>query len=163
MGYFLTDPARKLRTYLTVREMEPDPASYDWGMLALALEIVTAIKTLETIPVATEYGRQEAISALTSILASQGLSDKAFEAHYTLWEWQRTKFLSDARQPGLALSGSDGASPQQLSVLPEFDAEDAFAPLALESSASPQHAPDEQPVGHRNQDAPPSDVQTARP
>lgn len=69
-----------------------DLGSYQMGMMAMALEIITQIKMLEEIKVMDDFSRAEAVSALQTLLTDCGLSDPAYEMYERLNEWRALKF-----------------------------------------------------------------------
>lgn len=73
-----------------------DETSFWYGRLAMALEVVTLIKTLEDVPgtSATETGRQETIAVLQGFLKSQGFDELAYKHYDVLNEWRRLKFVA---------------------------------------------------------------------
>lgn len=88
---FMTEPAKVFKAYL--RGSRSEDRWYQYGMLAMALEIISRIKLLEDLPVTTEVGRQEAITCLQTMLTELGISDIAYEWYDILAEWRRPKFL----------------------------------------------------------------------
>lgn len=113
----MADPSKVLWQYLEATHKADTWCSrwYQFGQLAMALEICTLIKNLESIPVATEVGRQETVSALQTLLVGMGLADLAWDTYARLAEWRVLKFLplSD-EQPDAELSGSDDADEREL-------------------------------------------------
>lgn len=70
-----------------------DNTSYHMGMMALALEIITQIKVLEEMRyIASDLGREEAVSALQTLLKDCGIHDVAYEMYDRLAEWRKPKF-----------------------------------------------------------------------
>lgn len=91
---FMSRPAKVFTAYIQLsRESE---GAFQLGMLGMALEIITRIKVLESLPVTTEVGRQEAITVLQTMLTELGISDYAYEWYERLSEWRRPKFQPDA-------------------------------------------------------------------
>lgn len=96
---YMANPSQVLFEYLE-RLPGKDPAGgwkkwWEYGQLAMALEMVTLIKNLEELPVATDIGRQETISALHTLLQGMGLDVLAWETYDQLCEWRRPKFVAD--------------------------------------------------------------------
>ena len=73
--------------------------AYNCGRLAMALEIITQIKSLEGLPVVSELGRQEAIAGLHAVLVNNGLEEVGFEWYEYLSEWRKPTFEPVAWQP----------------------------------------------------------------
>jgi hypothetical protein len=73
--------------------------AYHCGRLAMALEIITQIKSLEGLPVVSELGRQEAIAGLHAVLVNNGLEEVAFEWYDYLSEWRKPTFEPDVWPP----------------------------------------------------------------
>jgi len=100
----MSDPMRVFKLYLQQHESmtSHDNFWFELGISAMALQIVTWIKTLERLPVTTDVGRQEAIVAMQTLLNELGLWDSAIEVYEKLAEWRRPKFRveHDASQRG---------------------------------------------------------------
>jgi hypothetical protein len=91
---FIENPSRVLTAYLKAKGLKSaycHPA-YDCGRLAMALEIITQIKALESLPVVSDLGRQEAVTALYAVLTETGFEDEAYRWYEMLGEWRRPKF-----------------------------------------------------------------------
>jgi hypothetical protein len=130
-------------------------APFDYGRVAMALEIVSKIKLLESLPVTTEYGRQEAISALHTILVETGLAESVYDLYEQLNDWRRPKFApSQQPEPSpSATAGADGPWPQRRYVSLFSAAEEP------ESEQPPLGSTDEWPLGRRSprEDSSPTD------
>lgn len=102
---FMADPSKVFRRYLKATPSEE--RWYQYGMLAMSLEIITRIKVLESLPVTTEIGRQESITVLYTMLREIGIEEIAFEWYDRLSEWRKPKIrrLSLAEQLEHALEG----------------------------------------------------------
>jgi hypothetical protein len=87
---FMSEPAKVLRSYLQGTPSED--RWYQYGMLAMSLELITRIKVLEELPVTTEVGRQEAITVLHTMLTELGISELAYDWYEKLDEARKPKF-----------------------------------------------------------------------
>lgn len=107
---------------------------YNLGQLSMALHIITVIKTLEQLPVVTDHGRQEAISALQTILTELDLADDAYELYEKLGEWRKPTF-----EPEPSPSGTSGAGVEwtQAPRLHGLSSPDASPPGRLALSERP--------------------------
>jgi hypothetical protein len=120
---FIKNPTEVWMQYLDVgygRKLKGH-ALFDYGRVAMGLEIVTKIKMLESLPVTTEYGRQEAISALHTILVEQGLAESIYALYDELNDWRKPKFRPSSQQLGLsraATSDADDSWPQRQRLEP---------------------------------------------
>src|SRR5262245_54266654 len=87
---YISHPSRLFR-----RLLRPSVSEFEWyryGQLSIGLEIVTQIKSLESLPVVSELGRQEAVSALTSLLMDMDLYDDSVNLYERLSETRRLSF-----------------------------------------------------------------------
>lgn len=87
---FMSEPAKVFKAYL--RGTASEDMWYQYGMLAMSLEMITRIKVLEELPVTTEVGRQEAITVLHTMLTEMDISELAWEWYEKLDEWRKPKF-----------------------------------------------------------------------
>lgn len=156
MVNYMADPSKVLWDYLRTTRLPREGSAkgfkewYDYGQLAMALEIVTLIKNLEQLPVVTDIGRQETISALQTLLRSMDLDEVAWEMYDRLCEWRRPKFheipvVVDPNLPpgvpwllhGPALP-DDGAAGAPLPRLPQGQTVDlSSSDAGLEDEPSP--------------------------
>jgi hypothetical protein len=101
---------------MAAHEMERD---LRWGQLALALEVVTLIRTLESIPVVNEWEREGTVATLHTLLREQGL-EEAYEVYETLATWRRVRFervaspRASAYAGGWSVQSSGGNDPSSL-------------------------------------------------
>lgn len=117
-----------------VRASITDRGDYGLGRLSMALEVVTLIRSLEALPVVTDLGRSEAISALHTMLVEQQMDEMAYEWYERLAEWRKPKLRAEhghvqqgtddvgdlpyqPRQLCFDLS-SEHASPEEVRTLP---------------------------------------------
>jgi len=95
---YMKNPSSTFYEYVQTLEAEGKPfTSTEWylaGEMAFALEMITLIKDLESMPVVTERSRQETISTLVTLLRETGLWDTANDTYRTLCRWRRPKFES---------------------------------------------------------------------
>lgn len=96
---FISRPSDTLWAYLREERAPGSRRWYEYGQLAMALEVVTLIKVVESLPVVGEVGRQETVSALQTLLVDTGLSDYAWQVYDELGKWRRVKFLETEREP----------------------------------------------------------------
>jgi hypothetical protein len=94
---------------------------YNLGQLSLALHIITVIKTLESLPVVTEGGRQEAIAVLQTILTDLDLADDAYELYEKLGEWRRPTFEAEPSPEGTSGAGVEWTQAPRLHGLSSPD------------------------------------------
>lgn len=88
----MADATKVLLAYMRAENIGPE---FRYGQLALGLEVVSLIRTLESIPVVNDAERQGTIATLHTLLREQGL-ENAYEAYEMLAEWRRVKFVRDA-------------------------------------------------------------------
>jgi hypothetical protein len=72
-------------------QWEKAPVAFDYGRLALGLEVVTLIRTLESLPVVNDAEREGTVACLATLLREQGLED-AYEVYDRLNDWRRVRF-----------------------------------------------------------------------
>jgi hypothetical protein len=89
---YIRNPTTVMQRLL--RDALRDEASFWYGRLAMALEVITLIKTLEEVPGTslTEAGRQETVSTLVTFLRDQGFDDVAYKQYEVLNDWRKLKF-----------------------------------------------------------------------
>jgi hypothetical protein len=111
---YMSNPTLVLDEYLRSKGIRK---TFEYGQLAMALELVSLIKTVESIPVVTDVGRQELITALHTLLQEKGM-DQAYEIYDALCRWRRPRFMGihvepDERvPPGIAVVvGPDDQDP----------------------------------------------------
>lgn len=85
---FMADATKVLLAYM---KSEQIPTGFGYGQLAVGLEIVSLIRTLESFPVVNDAERQGTVATLHTLLREQGL-ENAYEAYEMLAEWRRIKF-----------------------------------------------------------------------
>lgn len=118
---YMANPSRVYREYIEQADGAVR-ADFELGMQAMGLEIVSLIKNLESLPVVTDLGRSEAISALETLLVSLSLRDKVWDLYEFLCEWRRPSF--DRAGGGVsvaspqAIAGAGVVSGQGLPPLP---------------------------------------------
>ena len=97
MSYIMR-PSEVFKLYLS-EKMSVSPDGIQYGMLAMALEVVTVIKTLEALPTTSVGTRSETISVLHTLLQDVGLDVYAYEWYERLDEWRRPTFVPSVEQP----------------------------------------------------------------
>jgi hypothetical protein len=113
---FMSEPSKVLKECIQLSRSSE--SAFQIGMLGMALEIISRIKLLESLPVTTEVGRQEAIVCLQTLLTEVGISDLAYDWYERLSEWRRPKFVSDEYEVPDALVSAAEARRDALSQLP---------------------------------------------
>lgn len=91
---FIKDPSRLLWAYLA-RNAHTQESALDWfllGQMAMALEVITVIKSLEGIPIVSDRGRVETISVLQTLLVDTDMADHAYDLYEELNEWRKPRF-----------------------------------------------------------------------
>lgn len=124
---------------------------YQYGQLAMALEMITLIKSVEYLPVVTDVGRAEITSAMQTLIEDMGLSDLAWEMYERLGEWRRVSFVRDERAE-LVPEGSADADGLGVGDPQGSPAVNASALLALRRVTSQLHELGEQRSERRSQD-----------
>jgi hypothetical protein len=88
----IADATSVLMAYMRGNQIRPD---FRYGQLALGLEIVSLIRTLEHFPVVNVQEKEGTIATLHTLLREQGL-ENAYEVYDELAEWRRVKFVRAA-------------------------------------------------------------------
>lgn len=107
---YMRDAAAVLVRYLRSHN---EPQSYAWGRVSVGLEIVTLIKTLEDIPVASVAEKEGTISCLHTMLVEQNLID-CYEMYDILASWRRTSLVEIEREPSESVVASVRSVPDPL-------------------------------------------------
>lgn len=110
---FIARPADLLR-----RQMGPRGEQAAWfeaGMMAMALEILTVIKTVESLPIVDEGARQETVSVLHTLLMDLDVMEKADELYARLNEARKPKFVAE---PYVQQPDADDVEPPRSSLDP---------------------------------------------
>jgi len=146
---YIMRPSELFKQYLGEMMHE---TQFQYGMLGMALEIVTVIKTLESLPTASVGTRQETISVLHTLLQDLHLDEYAYEWYDRLNDWRRPKFLPEpasvALSPGLErIVGAD------VPPLPELPALASQLASDLGLGQEPEHT-DAQPGIDQTTDQP---------
>jgi hypothetical protein len=126
---YIVRPSEVFKLYLAEKMTVPDDA-IQYGMLAMGLEIVTVIKTLEALPTTSVGARAETISVLHTLLRDVGLDLYAYEWYERLNEWRKPSFVPVAEQPH-----TDDAGAQLLQLSPSRASLLASALLAEQESS----------------------------
>src|SRR5262245_58402896 len=85
---FMSRPTDVLKTYMTANRL---PRSFEFGQLAMGLEVVSLIRTLESFPVVNDAERQGTIATLYTLLRENDLED-VFDLYERLSDWRQVKF-----------------------------------------------------------------------
>lgn len=88
MDYIL-NPSRDLKRLMKMS------TEYDYGMLGMALEILTVIKTIEDLPVIDQGARIETVSVLYTLLSDLDMLEAATETYEKLSEARRVRFVAE--------------------------------------------------------------------
>ena len=107
----MADPTSVLMAYMRAQKIDPE---FRFGQLALGLEVISLIRTLESIPVVNVAEKEGTISCLHTLLREQGL-ENAYEAYETLAEWRKIRFVPVGNAP--VRRGNGDASARQLAGL----------------------------------------------
>jgi len=70
--------------------------TFEMGQVAMGLEVVSLIRTLESLPVVSDAEREGTIATLYTLLREQDLED-VFDLYERLNEWRQVKFDSSGR------------------------------------------------------------------
>jgi hypothetical protein len=101
---YMADATTVLMAFMKAKGIRPE---FRYGQLALALEVVSLIRTLEFLPVVNDAEREGTVATLHTLLREQGL-ENAYEAYDQLAEWRKVKFVASDASP----RGSAGAVAQ---------------------------------------------------
>lgn len=100
---YMAHPTAVLKAYMQAHQIERD---LSWGQLAMGLEVVTLIRTLEDIPVVNEAEKEGTIACLVTLLREQQL-EEVYGFYDALAEWRKPRFVSEpavgARDSGASL------------------------------------------------------------
>jgi hypothetical protein len=88
---FIANPTTVLMAYMRGNQIK---ASFAHGQLAVGLEVVSLIRTLESIPVVSEQEKEGTIATLHTLLREQGL-EGAYEAYDALADWRKVRFVPE--------------------------------------------------------------------
>lgn len=138
---FIKDPSKVLWQYLQTKRRPMVRELYEYGKLAMALEIITVVKTLDSLPVISELGRQETVSVLQTLLTDMGLDELAYDVYEQLNEWRRPKF--DAYVEDLYARASELGTPSGGSPPPQRLEPSQQERRSLDPSSSPEGPTDE--------------------
>jgi hypothetical protein len=157
---YIMRPSEVFKAYLSEKMTVPEDA-IQFGMLAMSLEVVTVIKTLESLPTTAVGTREETISVLHTLLQDVGLDVYAYEWYERLNDWRRPSFVpvhepehiepSEPQLPPL--------SPARASLL----ASTLLAEQGLESTDVPEHSDllTDQPLAESAETSEPEDEATS--
>src|SRR5215831_16584561 len=126
-------------------------SEYQLGRLAMALEVITSIRSIEDVPVLDERCKASVVAALETLIVDQELED-AYTLYAELCEWRRLKFLSVGELPDVSPHGTGVIDARLLAAADESSSPDA-APEATDSRTAKTRALTEL---HRSQDASPT-------
>src|SRR4249920_2022226 len=91
----MADATSVLMAYMKAQKIRP---SFGHGQLALGLEVVSLIRTLESFPVVNVAEREGTVATLHTLLREQGL-ENAYEAYEMLAEWRKPRFVPVGNVP----------------------------------------------------------------
>jgi hypothetical protein len=104
-------PSEVFKLYLEQTAQGRVGNEFSYGMLAMGLEVVTVIRTLEALPTISVGARQETISVLHTLLVDMRMDEQAYLWYERLDEWRRPKFRPEpeSEQHELSHGGLSGA------------------------------------------------------
>ena len=112
---FMKDPMLAFRRYL---KYERRPTSFkkgfEAGVLAMAMELLTVVKTVNALPYEDTLAQQEVVATVYTLLVGLDLLEPSQEWYEKVNEARKVKFV----EHGASLRGS--ASAEQLSLLPDL-------------------------------------------
>jgi hypothetical protein len=88
---FIARPSTLLKEFVASQGWNLD---YDWGRMAMALEIVTQIKVLEEVKLMGDTARAQAVSALQTLLLDCGM-ESAYEVYDLIGNWRIKTFSAE--------------------------------------------------------------------
>jgi len=91
---YIWRPGDVFRRYLKAADAEYDEASFELGAMYFALEVISHIKLMEERAVVSEYGRNEAIAALHTLLQQIHIADEAYAWYDKLIRWRQPTFVA---------------------------------------------------------------------
>ncbi len=150
---FIQSPSKLLLEYLIKRGMvagKRERRVFEAGILAMGLEIVTVLKTLEGIPITSEAARAETESVLHTLLVEMGIADHVYELYGNLDEWRKPKFR--AAVPAHAPAANADAAAVAESLRLGQTSEPSSLPEAHAETEVPQDEPREPDEEHRSSD-----------
>jgi hypothetical protein len=117
---YMMRPTQVMVRFMLTAGLKP-PMEFHLGRTAMALEVLTVIKTLEDdrVPMLA-LQREETISVLTTLLLDQDLWESATEWYEKLAEWQRVKLVADVE--GGAGASVRGVPPDDAAPVGRIDA-----------------------------------------
>jgi len=134
---YIMRPSEVFKLYLSEKMTVPEDA-IQFGMLAMGLEIVTVIKTLEALPTTAVGTREETISVLHTLLKDVGLDLYAYEWYERLNDWRRPSFVP-AHEPEHTEPSEPQIPPLSLAHA-SLLASRLRSEQDLESTSSPEHS-----------------------
>lgn len=141
---YIWRPGEVWRKYLKSADVAYDEASFQLGAMYVTLEMLSHMKMLEERAVVSEWGRQEAVSTLHTLLLQLNLADETYAMYDRLIRWRQPRFVAEhARGPEDTVV-ADGDETQVL-VASSPDGEPVPWPSRLGS-------PGEWPAGHQSPD-----------
>lgn len=142
---FMSEPTKVLAEYLKGKEMSAG-VIFETGRLAMALEVLTQIKILRSMPITDHAAEMEA--AFVAFLVDQDIYDEAEKWYGRLDAWRAPKFNAEgvgtvvrkkAFGPSSLAAAPEGALPRSRSAhasLGEHRDPDGLATSSPEESAS---------------------------
>ena len=155
---FMADATSVLMAYMQAQKVRP---TFAYGQLAVGLEVVSLIRTLESFPVVNVAEKEGTIATLHTLLREQGL-ENAYEAYEMLAEWRRVRFVSDRER----VPRGSGASVAQHGRGLRVSADAASSARAALDQSTAQEGRLHERLWERpnlEQDAEPRDAQLALP
>ena len=95
---FMARPTEVLEEYIVSQGMT---RSFEMGQLAMALEVVSLIRTLESLPVVSDEEKEGTIATLYTLVRENDL-EGAFNAYEQLNSWRQVSFRCDNTPRGVS-------------------------------------------------------------
>jgi hypothetical protein len=97
---FMATPTKVMLKLLGQRGMTAhERLWFGYGRLAVCLEMLSAVKVLESFAVEDERVKEAVISALQTLMTEMGLLDQAESLYEELAEWRRPRFVPYGNGP----------------------------------------------------------------
>ena len=88
----IKNPTHVLEQYLEAHGLQ---RGYQWGRLAMALELITVVRSLEVFGESmADFEREQIVSVIDTFMVSQGVAETAAVFYEKLLEWRKVKFVA---------------------------------------------------------------------
>jgi hypothetical protein len=99
----IKDPTTVYERYLKNHGVQLSGPEFERGRLAMALEVITLIRAIETMGEAlADFEREQLISLLQTFLVKQGISEAAWQTYGVLMNWRRVSVVPEPSPAGSA-------------------------------------------------------------